>query len=298
MAVDNTRYNVPFRAPALPYPPKVYDAQSFEEFNKVLRIYFNQLDNALRNAMAVQEPYELQVSKGQIAGATTLYKFARNSSVDTVEETVWEQGGIYVWPTSAALLYISSSSAADTDGGTGVNTIKVFGLDANYLEIEEEITLNGQTQVATTKSYLRVYRAYATLAGSGGTAAGTIYIGTSGATGGVPTGDIYANLGESDQTLLGVYTVPAGKTLYVDNINFTSAISQANANATVKFNIREFGTNVFRTVVIVELQSGTFIDKFEYPLSIPEKTDIEVRAVCTSINNPITASWQGVLLDN
>jgi len=78
MAVDNTRYNVPFRAPALPYPPQVYDQESFEEFNKVLRIYFNQLDNALRNAMAVQEPYELQVSKGQIAGATSFYKFGFN----------------------------------------------------------------------------------------------------------------------------------------------------------------------------------------------------------------------------
>tara|TARA_R110000737_G_scaffold46797_1_gene66587 strand:- start:303 stop:497 length:195 start_codon:yes stop_codon:yes gene_type:complete len=49
MAVDITNYNVPFRAPALPYPPQVYDQTSFEEFNKVLRIYFNQLDNALRN---------------------------------------------------------------------------------------------------------------------------------------------------------------------------------------------------------------------------------------------------------
>ena len=55
MAVDNTRYNVPFRAPALPYPPQVYDQQSFEEFNKVLRIYFNQLDNALRNAALAQQ---------------------------------------------------------------------------------------------------------------------------------------------------------------------------------------------------------------------------------------------------
>ena len=53
MAVDNTRYNVPFRAPALPYPPQIYDATSFEETNKVLRIYFNQLDNALRNATLV-----------------------------------------------------------------------------------------------------------------------------------------------------------------------------------------------------------------------------------------------------
>ena len=49
MAVDRTKYDVPFRAPALPCPPKEYIAQDFEEFNKILRIYFNQIDNALRN---------------------------------------------------------------------------------------------------------------------------------------------------------------------------------------------------------------------------------------------------------
>ncbi len=55
MAVDQTRYNVPFHAPALPYPPEEYNAQEFEEFNKVLRIYFNQVDNALRNATLNQQ---------------------------------------------------------------------------------------------------------------------------------------------------------------------------------------------------------------------------------------------------
>jgi|TARA_B110000285_G_C14616105_1_gene377041 hypothetical protein len=55
MAVDRTRYFVPFRAPALPYPPEEYVAQDFEEFNKILRIYFNQLDNALRNTTYNQQ---------------------------------------------------------------------------------------------------------------------------------------------------------------------------------------------------------------------------------------------------
>ena len=290
--------DIDFVAPRLPTPPQGYDQQAFEQFNNVLRIYFNQLDQALRNAMAVQEPYELQVSKGQVVGASSLYKFARNPDINSTEETIWEHGGNYVFPTSAAVRYVSSSDANDTNGGTGANKVRVFGLDANYALIEEEVELAGQTQVATSLSYLRIYRAYVTLAGSGGTAAGTVYVADSGASAGVPTGNVYANLGTSNQTLLGVYTVPAGKTLYVDDVNFTAAISQANANATIKFNIRDFGSNVFRTIVITELQSGTYIDKFEYPQPIYEKTDIEVRAVATSSNNPITVSWQGVLIDN
>ena len=89
MAGDTTKYDVPFRAPALPYAPQVYDQESFEQFNNILRIYFNQLDNALRNAMAIQEPYELQVAKGQIAGASSLYKFGYNPDINGTEETVW-----------------------------------------------------------------------------------------------------------------------------------------------------------------------------------------------------------------
>jgi len=51
MAVDNTRYGVGFRAPALPYPPAEYDQQQAEQFNSILRLYFNQIDTSLRNAI-------------------------------------------------------------------------------------------------------------------------------------------------------------------------------------------------------------------------------------------------------
>mgnify|MGYP006407035123 FL=1 len=50
MAADNTRYGVLFRAPALPYPPIEYSQEDFEQFNNVLRLYFKQLDTAVRNA--------------------------------------------------------------------------------------------------------------------------------------------------------------------------------------------------------------------------------------------------------
>jgi len=42
-------YTVGFVAPALPYPPKEYSAFEFEQFNKVLRLYFTQVDNTLRD---------------------------------------------------------------------------------------------------------------------------------------------------------------------------------------------------------------------------------------------------------
>ena len=50
MAVDNTKYGVLFRVPALPNAPYEYDRQTFDQMNNTLRLYFTQLDSAIRNA--------------------------------------------------------------------------------------------------------------------------------------------------------------------------------------------------------------------------------------------------------
>jgi len=50
-----TEYTVQFKAPALPYPPKEYDAASFNQFNSVLRLYFEQLDNTLRDTSIIDK---------------------------------------------------------------------------------------------------------------------------------------------------------------------------------------------------------------------------------------------------
>ena len=293
MAVDNTRYNVPFRAPALPYPPQVYDQASFEEFNKVLRIYFNQLDNALRNAMAVQEPYELQVSKGQIAGATPFYKFGFNPDINGIEETIWTQGGDVPWPTAAFTAYIVSDNAADNGTSTtGAQTIQVEGLDADYNIKSVSVTLNGTTEVAISGTWIRINRAFVTLSGTGGTAAGTIHVQSSG--GGV----VYADLGIGNQTQMAVYTVPAGYTLYLDDVSFTAALGIQAKNVTVKFVLRNFGTNTFRTGIIETVQSNSLLVPFPYPFAIAEKTDVECRAFSDTTNVEVSASFQGVLIKN
>lgn len=292
--------DINFVAPQLPTPPDGYDPQAFEQFNNVLRIYFNQLDNALRDAMAVQEPYELQVSKGQVAGATALYKFGFNPDIDGTEETVWSQGGDVVWPAAAFTAFISSSSTADTSAGTGAQTVTIEGLDENYATQSVTVDMNGQTQVQVgdASGWIRINRAFVVTAGSGGTAAGTVYIAATGVSSGVPTGTIYASITDGNQTQMAVYTVPASHTLYLDDLIFTAAISQANNYATVKLNTRDFGSNVFRTKFINVLQSNELIIDFEFPLAIPEKTDIECRAVTSNTNNQIGASFQGVLIAN
>ena len=241
---------------------------------------------------------DLAISRGHSIGYRTLYKFGYNPDVDTQEETVWGNAGNYIWLDSAVTMFVSSTSANDSGTGIGARTILIQGLDENYNEIEETITLNGQTQVTTQLSYLRVYRAFVTLAGSNEGTSGVIYIGSSGATGGVPNSAVYASISIGNQTQIAAYTVPAGYTLYIDEINFTAAVSQAQKLVHCKFNSRDYGSNVFRTRFVQVIQSNQLIQSFKYPQGFAEKTDLECRVSTDTNNTAIGASFQGVLIKN
>jgi hypothetical protein len=120
------------------------------------------------------------------------------------------------------LLYVSSTSANDVDQGTGAWKIILSGQDAQGLLQQEEIILNGQTQVETTKRYRRVCRAWVSAAASDTGQDGKIYIGRQGATGGVPDtpeDNVFAIIADevltgqdfsANQTQMACYTVPVG----------------------------------------------------------------------------------------
>jgi|TARA_R100001015_G_C4572543_1_gene130382 hypothetical protein len=55
MSTDLTDYGIDFRAPVLPRPPIDYSQEAFDRFNNTLRLYFNQLDDALRNDTLVNQ---------------------------------------------------------------------------------------------------------------------------------------------------------------------------------------------------------------------------------------------------
>jgi len=193
---------------------------------------------------------------------------------------------------------VSSSSADDTALGTGARTVSVQGLDQDYNEVAETVTLTGQTAVLTTTTFIRVFRAFVITAGSGGTAAGTIYVGTGTVTAGVPA-TVYADIpvGEN-QTLMAIWTVPAGYTFYMYRGTFSAASNNAAQYILGKFMIRPFG-GVFRNAADVTSNSNLIPYDFEIPLAVPEKADIEARAIALSGTNFYsTASFEGVYIKN
>lgn len=242
------------------------------------------------------EPFELQVARGLVQGHKTLFKFGNNPDSNGSLETVWSHSSLYVYPTAATVMKVSSTSADDNGTGTGARTVLVAGLDANYNEASETVTLTGQTPVLTTTVFIRVFRSYVVSAGSGGTAAGTIYVGDGTVTAGVPA-TVYAEipLGEN-QTLMAMWTVPAGYTFYMYRGSFSAASNNAAQYVLGKFMVRPLG-GVFRNAADVTANSNVIQYDFEIPLAIPEKADIEARVIALAGTNfYITASFEGVYI--
>ena len=234
--------------------------------------------------IGTSEPFELQVARGDITGHTALFKYGYNSLIVNVEETIWDAGGIYTYPTSAVKMTATSAGGADDE----FVEITMVGLDADYNEVSEVVTLDGTGVGESSTFFLRLYRAFV----SGSQApTGNVTIANSSTT--------YAQitLGEN-QTLMAVYTVPAGHTLYITEGIATHGTDTSGAFMTVRF-VTKKSNSVFRTAVKVDIVGGELIFPFTNPLKVEEKTDIEVRAKCSkNQNNAMSAVFQGVLIKN
>lgn len=234
---------------------------------------------------ASQIPFSIRMGAGKIANARPVFVFGFNPDVQNTEETVWDHGGVYAYPSSASVMTLSSSSASTNA------VVSIVGLDANYREQTELVTTNGQTAVSTTKSYLRINAAYALT----GTVADSIYIGTGVVTAGVPA-NVYARIiNGNNRTEQGIYTVPLGHTLYVTRGNVSHG-SDSSAYITFRLMYR-LQNLLFSTAAKVTL-NNKFIDfVFENAIALPEKTDLETRAICSKPQqNAVSTSFQGILV--
>jgi hypothetical protein len=241
------------------------------------------------------EPFELQVARGQIQGHRSVVVFGFNPDVDTSQVSVWPLPSLITFPAAALQMTVSSSNANDTALGTGARTVVVQGLDANYNEVSETVTLNGQTAVTMTASLLRVNYAYVLTAGSGNGAAGDIYIGTGVVTAGVPATTYDVIKFDYNTTITGSWTVPAGYTAYVSQGLFSSG--QSGGSNQVQGRLLTRGTdNIRRTAAVTTINNGVADYVFEYPIVIQEKTTIEATAIGSSNNNAVSSMFILVLV--
>jgi hypothetical protein len=224
--------------------------------------------------VGTSEPFELQVARGQIPGHKHIFKFGVNPIVQNVEETVWEGGGLYVYPSSALIMTIASASGA-TDNGV---LITISGVDADYNEQSETVTLAGSGTATTTKSFLRVNRGF--VAGS------QAPIGVVTVTNG---GTTYAYINGDNQTLMALWTVPAGYDGFITQLDVTVLTEQNNKFGNIRLVTKEHG-GVFRTQETFSVEQGPITLPYNVPVKIPEKTDIEYRAIASGTQADLRVS--------
>jgi hypothetical protein len=219
-----------------------------------------------------------------ISGATTdrfvVNKFGQNGDVDAAEDIIVAGGDYAGFPTtgSAEALEVLSSDADDADSGSGCEAVRIFGHDANYDLIQEDVTLAGATPQDTTQTFWRVNRAYCLTAGASGNNEGTITIRHTTTTANV-FATIAAGVGQTEQL---VYTVPDGYTCYLQNYQIGLSDTSANT-ASVSFWIRP-EDGAFRLINdFLVRTTATFQSAMSSSASFGERTDIKVRV--TDIQN-------------
>ena len=230
-------------------------------------------------------PYFLQVSRGLVAGHKHVFKFGYNGEIQNVEETIWDVGGLYAYPSSAVTMTATSSSGA-TDENVQVT---MQGVDASYNELSETVTLNASGTATTTGSFLRVNRAFVA---SGTASAGNITIANGGTT--------YAYVSTlHQQTLMAIWTVPAGYTGYLFQVDTTAFTVQNNKVATIRMITRELN-GVFRTQQKFDLFQASYHQDIVCPQPLLEKTDIEFRAIADSSNADlrVSATFDIIYIEN
>lgn len=247
--------------------------------------------------------YGTEVSLGNIPGVSAFKKFGKTDNVDSgVSTVIWDgaNGGTvdYTAPTAARIHSVVSTSAADDITGTGLRTVRIFGLDGSNNLIQEDLDLDGTVAVNTVNSYTFIYRMQGVVAGSDEVNQGDIT--ATAATDGTISAIISADKG---QTLMAIYRVPAGKKLLVTGY-YSTLGRNTPSSARCNVELIEIINSTTAPTLNIKHSAGLFVDAgqtdvvFKNPYVFEALSTIYVRAVdCTDNNTEVSAWFEGELRD-
>ena len=162
-------------------------------------------DGSIQLPVIAQVPFLDAVAFGLVDGYGIVNKFGHNPEATTGED-MWPGGGAYTfYPTNAQSVWAVSDSASDDTSSTGAHTVIFYGLDSDWLEASETVTMDGATSVALTNTYNRLFRGVVLTIGTAESNVGNISVTNS-------AGVVGIYIAASDgQTQQAIYTIPADK---------------------------------------------------------------------------------------
>jgi hypothetical protein len=242
-------------------------------------------------------PYTYNISEGNVANHSLWSKIGFNAAISTTELDMmpWASaaagyGWKYPWPTTALTMTLVSDSAQDDPAvvvtgapGTGAWTVTLYYLTTDFVEKTVTVTLNGTAAVAVAADIYRVQNMRVTTCGTSGAAVGNLRLATS-----APQtyGYISATKTRARQC---VWTVPTGKTLYVNGIAFSCA--QQAASKYVRFTTRANYDNksgavlqrgLFMPFNEIALNNTGYFRNIDPPTKLPATVDLMVSAIADS----------------
>ena len=232
------------------------------------------------------EEFDLNVARGKVRGASQIHKFGAtpSQSVNTTA-TLWDkEDTLYPWSAfdTAGVLVVGAVGAADNG-----KELTIQSLDENFELASETFTLSSAGTVTGTQTFKRVYRGFISTSATNETEINVTRGGT----------EVLRILADAGQTLMAVYTVPAGYTGYLYHGN---ASAQGTAHGTGYMYVRYNTTgNAFRVGHTFEVNGngGAYDYKFSFPQELPEKTDIDIRMKTgVSNNGRFTAAFDILLI--
>ena len=240
----------------------------------------------------------LELSRGNLTGLSGINKFGYTPDVDTSTDPqdLWEGGTLYPWPASAFTTTVVSTDTDDTSAGAGARTVEVQGLDSSYNLSTQEVTMNGTTAVTLGTNLLRVFRVIVLTAGSSNECEGDITV--------LHSSTVLAIVNNgSNQSLMAVYTVPAGKTAYQARwyveLNRTLG-GTARRSAIIDLRSRPDGGvfNIKERRIVSDDKGVDVVSSCSMNV-YAEKTDIVIRIQEVSGNNVnVSGGFDLILVDN
>ena len=229
--------------------------------------------------VGTSEPFELQVARGQIPGHSIRNLFGTNPAIGTSFVTPWENNTALPFLSAEQNLSLVSTVAGDVN-----IKILVSGVDQNYVEVSEVVTLLGTLPVTTTNKFFRINDLITT----SGNALGDVTASYS--------ETVYAKIiAGRGRNQAAVFTVPAGYSFYLGRIDaFT-----ATANNETK--IMTFRNQVtFSDGRVFDVAQTSFTSRMDIartlPFKVSEKSTIEFQAKMSSQTADIGIFGDGVLI--
>lgn len=247
---------------------------------------------------ALIQDYMVEISSGSIIGGSTVNKFGQNHSIASgATEDVWDGSINYTFPTTASITHIRSAVNSVI---TQSSTIEVQGLDVSWALVVQTKDLDATdstTEIALDTPLIRIFRmkVLENAVMDQDIWAGDADFVVADAKAIIETGN--------NQTLMAIYTVPAGKTAYITKYYASTTESTGKEPKSTEIRLwtadRDNGYEFQLKHAMGIPKAGSGIEHcFEPYMKVNEKTDIKITGTAIDEIANVAAGFDIILIDN